>query len=75
MATSATPKLSRAEQRRQQTLERRRQNAVEVVDAHAGSLSPQLSFPAQAMSRMLPAALVGRGLIAFDHYLVNSGHG
>lgn len=62
-----TPALSKTEQRRQHTLERRKQNAADVVDVGTGvSARPALSFAAQVQMRATPADLIKQGLISFD---------
>lgn len=57
-------KLSKAEVRRQQTLERRKQTAAGVETAV--SVRPTQSFAAQTLSQALPQELLQRGLISFD---------
>jgi len=63
---ASTP--SKAELRRQQTLERRNQNATEVL-GEAGTdvvARPQLSFVAQSFLKAVPAELVRDGRITMD---------
>jgi hypothetical protein len=67
MATSDTPTLSRAEQRRQHTLDRRAQTAAEVVSDQTGlATRPALSFAAETLTRAFPQELLREGLITFD---------
>jgi hypothetical protein len=61
-----TAQLSKAELRRQQTLERRKQTAAEVIDPSAVSVRSTQSFAAQTLTQALPRELMDRGLIAFD---------
>ena len=64
---SDTAQLSKAEQRRQHTLERRKQTAAEVVSTQTGmSARPNQSFAAQTITQALPRELLDQGLIAFD---------
>lgn len=63
-----TAQLSKAEQRRQQTLERRKQTAAEVIDPKAMSNRPAQSFAAQTLVQAMPRELVERGLIALDQH-------
>lgn len=61
--------LSKAELRRQQTLDRRRLTAAEVVKEPAAvAVRPAQSFAAQTFSQALPRELVERGIISFDAY-------
>ncbi len=56
-------------QRRQQTLERRKQTASEVVSDQVGlATRPNQSFAAQTVSQALPRELLDRGLITFDQH-------
>jgi hypothetical protein len=61
---SDTAQLSKAEQRRQHTLDRRKQTAADVVKDVAVR-SPQ-SFAAQTITQALPRELLDQGLITFD---------
>ncbi len=61
---SDTAQLSKAEQRRRQTLERRKQTAAEVVKDV--TVRPTQSFAAQTLTQALPRELLERNLIAFD---------
>jgi hypothetical protein len=63
-----TAQLSKAEQRRQQTLERRKQTAAEVIDPSAVTVRPTQSFAAQTFTQALPRDLLDRGLITFDQH-------
>jgi hypothetical protein len=69
MAESTTSKPTRAELRRQQTLERRKQNVAEVLGEASSEILPvrrALSFTAATLQRALPAEVIQRGLITFD---------
>ncbi len=69
MVESTTSKPTRTELRRQQTLERRKQNVAEVLGEDGSeilSVRPALSFTAATLQRALPAAVIQRGLISFD---------
>jgi len=65
---STLPKPSKAEQRRQHTLERRQQNATEVLGVSGTDVvaRPQLSFVAQSFLKAVPAELVREGRITMD---------
>lgn len=65
---STLPKPSKAEQRRQHTLERRQQNATEVLGESGTDVvaRPQLSFVAQSFLKAVPAELVRNGRITMD---------
>ena len=49
-----TTQLGKAELRRQQTLERRKQTAAEIVDPSSVALRPAQSFAAQTLTQALP---------------------
>ena len=69
MVQSTTSKPSQAELRRQQTLERRKQNAAEVLGEQGSEIVPSrpaLSFTAATLQRALPPDAVQRRLISFD---------
>ncbi len=63
---SDTVQLSKAERRRQQTLDRRERTAAEVVSGDATQMAVRQSFAAQTLTQALPRELLDRGLIAFD---------
>jgi hypothetical protein len=64
---SDTAQLSKAGQRRQQTFERRKQAAAEVVSGQTGMTArPNQSFAAQTITQALPRELLDQGLISFD---------
>ena len=66
---SDTVQRSRAELRRQRTLERRKQTAAEVVGSDTAlAVRPAQSFAAQTVSQALPRDLLEQGLIAFDQH-------
>lgn len=65
---SDTAQLSKAERRRQQTLDRRERAAAEVVTGDAAQMAVRQSFAAQTLTQALPRELLDRGLIAFDQH-------
>ena len=66
--SNETAQLGKAERRRLQTLERRKQTAAEVVDPSAVAVGPAQSFAARTLTQALPRELLDRGLISFDQH-------
>ena len=68
MVSGTARKPDRTELRRQQSLERRKQLAADVLGGDDKSLAPrpQLSFAAEVLQRALPREVIERGLILFD---------
>ncbi len=65
---STTAPVSKAERRRQQTLDRRERTAAEVVSGDATQIAVRQSFAAQTLTQALPRELLDRGLITFDQH-------
>jgi hypothetical protein len=65
---SDTAQLSKAELRRQRTLERRKQTAAEVINDSGAVTVRGQSFAAQTLTQALPRELVDRDLISFDQH-------
>lgn len=68
MTEQPTPVIGKAEQRHQQTLERRRQNAADAVAAQGGAspATSHLPAPAQAFLAVVSQDLLRAGRVAFD---------
>lgn len=65
--TPAVTEPSNAEKRRQQLLDRRKQNAIEVLAGKPTAVGrPAMSFLAEVQNRAIPRTLLERGLITFD---------
>lgn len=66
MASGSTTAPSKAELRRQRTLERRKQTAAGVLENTSTEIVPRAqSFAAQTITQALPRELLDRGLIEF----------